>query len=45
MPKAILAKSVLVASLTELAFSVGRAPSLVSFNVASYLPDAMLTRI
>lgn len=33
------------ASLTELAFSAGRAPSLVSFNVASYLPDALLTRV
>lgn len=33
------------ASLTELAFSASRAPTLVSFNVASYLPDAMLTRI
>ena len=37
--------SIYNASLTELAFSAGRAPSLVSFNVASYLPDAMLTRI
>ena len=33
------------ASLTELAFSAGRSSTLVSFNVASYLPDALLTRI
>lgn len=33
------------ASLTELAFSATRPPTLVSFNVATYLPDAMLTRI
>jgi broad specificity phosphatase PhoE len=32
-------------SLTEFAFSAGRAPALVSFNVASYLPDALLTRV
>lgn len=32
-------------SLTELAFSAGRAPSLVNFNVASYLPEQLLTRI
>lgn len=31
-------------SLTEFAFSAGRAPALISFNVASYLPDALLTR-
>lgn len=33
------------ASLTEFVFSAGRAPALVSFNVASYLPDALLTRV
>lgn len=32
-------------SLTEFAFSAGRAPAVVSFNVASYLPDALLTRV
>ncbi len=32
-------------SLTELIFSEGRAPSLVSFNVASFLPDDLLTRV
>lgn len=32
-------------SLTELVFSAGRAPMLVSFNVASFLPDALLTRV
>lgn len=32
-------------SLTEFAFSAGRAPALVSFNVASYLPEALLTRV
>lgn len=32
-------------SLTELIFSEGRAPSLVSFNVASFLPDELLTRV
>lgn len=33
------------ASLTELAFSAGRAPALVSFNAATYLPEALLTRV
>lgn len=33
------------ASLTEFAFSAGRAPSLVSFNVAGHLPDELLTRV
>lgn len=32
-------------SLTEFAFSAGRPPALISFNVASYLPDALLTRV
>lgn len=32
-------------SLTELIFSEGRSPSLVSFNVASFLPDELLTRV
>lgn len=32
-------------SLTELVFTQGRAPSLVSFNVASFLPEGLLTRI
>lgn len=32
-------------SLTELVFSNGRAPMLVSFNVASFLPDELLTRV
>lgn len=32
-------------SLTEFAFSAGRAPAVVSFNVASYLPDPLLTRV
>jgi broad specificity phosphatase PhoE len=32
-------------SLTELQFSAGRPPSLVSFNVASFLPDDLLTRV
>jgi broad specificity phosphatase PhoE len=33
------------ASVTEFAFSAGRPISLVSFNVASYLPGPMLTRV
>tara|TARA_R110000787_G_scaffold12074_54_gene39494 strand:- start:2774 stop:3433 length:660 start_codon:yes stop_codon:yes gene_type:complete len=33
------------ASLTQLAFSAGRSPSLQSFNVAGHLPDDMLTRL
>lgn len=33
------------ASLTEFAFSAGRAPALISFNVASYLPETLLTRV
>ena len=32
-------------SLTELVFADGRAPSLVSFNVASFLPAELLTRV
>lgn len=32
-------------SLSEFAFSSGRAPALVSFNVASFLPDELLTRV
>lgn len=33
------------ASLTELAFSAGRAPGLVAFNETGYLPKDLLTRI
>lgn len=32
-------------SLTELAFSRGRPPSLVSFNATGHLPDALLARV
>jgi broad specificity phosphatase PhoE len=32
-------------SLTELIFSEGRPPSLVSFNVASFLPEDLMTRV
>jgi broad specificity phosphatase PhoE len=32
-------------SLSEFQFSAGRPPSLVSFNVASFLPDDLLTRV
>lgn len=32
-------------SLSEFVFSTGRAPALVSFNVASFLPDELLTRV
>lgn len=32
-------------SLSEFVFSAGRPPSLVSFNVASFLPDELLTRV
>lgn len=37
--------SIYNSSMTELAFSEGRSPSLLSFNVASYLAVDMLTRI
>lgn len=33
------------ASLTELAFSRGRAPTLVSFNATGHLPDELLARV
>lgn len=48
LPNARLAhfmRSIYNASLTEFAFSAGRPPALVSFNVASYLPESLLTRI
>lgn len=48
LPDARLAhfmRTIYNASLTEFAFSAGRPPALVSFNVASYLPEALLTRI
>ena len=32
-------------SLSEFVFSAGRAPALVSFNVASFLPEELLTRV
>ncbi|MGQ0698133.1 MAG: histidine phosphatase family protein [Panacagrimonas sp.] len=33
------------ASLTELAFSAGRVPALVSFNASTHLPDDLLSRV
>lgn len=48
LPDARLAhfmRSIYNASLTEFAFSADRPPALVSFNVASYLPESLLTRI
>ena len=41
----VLMHAVYNGSLTELIFSDGRPPSLVSFNVAGFLPDALLTRV
>ena len=41
----VLMHAIYNGSLTELIFSEGRPPSLVSFNEASFLPDELLTRV